>query len=73
MAKETIKFEDEKSEELYNWLNEEYSPEKLADIHLLIPECIGVLKGFKRLGLNYKWIDGRINTLMICATFLATM
>lgn len=73
MAEKTIKFESAKSEELYYWVNETYPPEKLADVHLLIPECIGVLKGFKRLGLNYKWIDVRINTLMVCATLLATV
>lgn len=71
MAEKTIKFEDARSEELYYWVNETYPPEKCAEIHLLIPECIGVLKGFKRLGLNYKWIDTRIDTLTICATLLA--
>lgn len=71
MADETIKFEDAKSEELYNWVNEKYSPEKLAGNNYFLAECLGVLKGLKHAGLNYKWIDRRYNTLLVCLRILS--
>ena len=71
MEKNAIKFEDKQSEELYDWVTETYSPKLVASCDLLIPECIGVLRGFKHLGLNYKWIDVRINTMLHLASLLA--
>ena len=71
MAEETIRFEDEKSKELYIWVSSTYPPESIANCHLLIPECIGVLKGFKQLGLNYKWIDLLMNTFLKCVAIIA--
>lgn len=71
MADETIKFEDAKSEELYNWVNEKYSPEKLAMSHYFLVECLGVLKGLKHAGLKYEWIDFRYNTLLVCLKLLS--
>lgn len=70
MAKESIKFEDKKSEELYTWVNEEWSIEKLASNPLFQTECLGALKTLHHLGYDYDWIAFRKNTILLAMTLL---
>jgi len=70
MAKEQIKFEDKKSNELYNWVQEEWSVEKLASNPLFLTECFGALKTLQHLGYDYDWIVDRMGTLLLTMSLL---
>ena len=65
MANKLIKFEDKKSEELYNWINEEFSVEKCADNPLFLVECFGALKALLHEGYDYQWIEMRMRTILV--------
>lgn len=68
MAEETFKFEDGKSQELYTWVNTEWSTEKLARNPLFMTECFGALKALQQLGYDYEWIEARKTTLLVAMT-----